>query len=65
MVEVGGLGNYLQVMGDFSGRFQSSTSIFAGAGLWGLRRNLIKLVLYTGYAVALAAVPWPSPFCCR
>jgi len=57
MVEVGGLGNYLQVMGDFSGRFQSSTSIFAGAGLWGLRRNLIKLVLYTGYAVALAAVP--------
>ncbi|MEK7326697.1 MAG: glycosyltransferase family 39 protein [Chloroflexota bacterium] len=53
----GGLQNYLYAMSVFSDRFQSTTSLLAGAGWFGLRRNLIKLTLYTayGWGAALAA----------
>ncbi len=51
----GGLANYLSVMGAFSDRFQKTTSIFQGAGWFGLQRNLIKLTLYTAYGWSLAA----------
>ncbi|MBI3243389.1 MAG: glycosyltransferase family 39 protein [Chloroflexi bacterium] len=54
----GGLQNYLHVMSVFSDRFQSTTSVFAGGGWFGIRRNLIKLTLYTayGWGAALAAM---------
>lgn len=53
---VGGLDRYLKVMGDFSERFQATTSLFMGAGWFGLSRNLRKLSMYTafGWSVALA-----------
>lgn len=53
----GGLDNYLRITGEFGSRFQESTSIFMGAGWWGLRRNLIKLILYTLYGWSLAIIP--------
>lgn len=52
-----GISNYLSVMGAFSKRFQSTTSIFDGAGLFGLRRNLIKLSMYTLYGWGIAFFP--------
>jgi len=52
-----GFSNYMRVMGEFSGRFQSTTSVFMGAGWWGVRRNLIKLTLYSVYGWSLALVP--------
>lgn len=53
----GGISGYFAVMSAFSHRFQDSTSVFAGAGWFGLRRNLIKLSLYSAYAWSVAAVP--------
>jgi dolichyl-phosphate-mannose-protein mannosyltransferase len=53
----GGLANYLSVVGAFSERFQKTTSIVEGSGWWGLRRNLIKLGLYTAYAWSIAVIP--------
>jgi len=53
----GGLANYLSIMGAFSDRFQKTTSILQGAGWWGLRRNLIKLGLYTSYGWSIALLP--------
>jgi asparagine N-glycosylation enzyme membrane subunit Stt3 len=57
MVLSDGISNYMWVMGKFSDRFQSTTSIFAGAGWWGLRRNLIKLIMYTLYGWSSALLP--------
>lgn len=53
----GGLWQYLQVMNDFSNRFQTTTSVFMGAGWWGLARNLTKLTYYTGYGWGVFALP--------
>ena len=53
----GGLANYLSVMAAFSDRFQKTTSIVQGAGWSGLRRNLIKLGLYTAYGWSVALLP--------
>jgi hypothetical protein len=53
----GGLSHYLAVMNAFTDRFQSTTSIFMGAGWIGLRRNLIKLTLYTAYGWGFAVLP--------
>jgi hypothetical protein len=53
----GGLTRYLAVMNQFTDRFQSTTSIFMGAGWFGLRRNLIKLTLYVAYGWGLAVIP--------
>ncbi len=51
-----GLSNYMRVMGAFAHRFQSTTSVLAGAGWQGVRRNVRKLTMYTlyGWSVALA-----------
>lgn len=54
MILSGGLSNYMQGMGEFTDRFQRSTSILMGAGWWGVRRNLIKLILYTLYGWSIA-----------
>ncbi len=53
----GGLTTYLQIMGDFSRRFQTTTSLFAGAGWWGLRRNAIKLIFYSLYGWNIVILP--------
>jgi 4-amino-4-deoxy-L-arabinose transferase-like glycosyltransferase len=53
----GGLDSYLQVMGDFSARFNATTSLFMGAGSFGLTRNLRKLSMYTAFGWSVALVP--------
>jgi hypothetical protein len=53
----GGLDGYLQVMGDFSARFNATTSLFMGAGSFGLTRNLRKLGMYTAFGWSVALVP--------
>ncbi len=54
----GGLQPYLEGSGEFTRGFWSTTSLLHGAGLPGLRRNLLnKLLPYTGYAWSLAALP--------
>lgn len=52
-----GFSNYMRVMGTFTRRFQSTTSVFMGAGWWGVRRNLLKLTMYTYYGWGVALVP--------
>ena len=59
----GGITNYFTVLGAYSDRFQTTTSIFKGAGIFGLKRNFIKLALYTVYGLAatlISAVFLPS-----
>jgi len=53
----GGVSNYFRVMGEFSQRFQATTSIFMGAGWFGLKRNISKLFLYTVYGWGVALFP--------
>lgn len=53
----GGLTNYLAIMNAFSARFQTTTNVLAGAGWFGLTRNLTKLGLYTAYAWNLFLLP--------
>jgi len=54
----GGLGRYLEVMGAFSARFNATTSLFMGAGSFGLLRNLRKLGMYTLYGWGIALLPF-------
>jgi len=53
----GGLSNYIRVMGEFSRRFQSTTSVFMGAGWRGVVYNMRKLAMYTLYGWSVALVP--------
>ncbi len=54
----GGLENYMVASKAFSADFFDTTSLLAGAGLFGLKRNLVeKLLPYTAYAWGLAALP--------
>ena len=57
LISVGGLGAYLQLMAAFSSAYQDSTSIFRGAGLWGLSRNAVKLAQYAAYAWGAGLIP--------
>jgi hypothetical protein len=52
-----GFATYLRVMGEFSRRYQSTTSVFVGGGWWGIRRNVLKLTMYTlfGWSATLIA----------
>lgn len=52
-----GIQTYLAGSAAYSASFFNTTSLLAGAGAFGLRRNLIKLIPYTLYAGALALVP--------
>jgi hypothetical protein len=57
----GGLSRYQQIMAGYSAIFLSDTSIFMGAGLAGVARNLDKLIRYTLYgwgAGALLVAAW-------
>lgn len=54
----GGLQSFLAGSAAFSASFFDATSLLAGAGWFGLRRNLfLKLIPYTLYAWSLAAIP--------
>jgi hypothetical protein len=53
----GGFAEYMLVMDAFSRRFQSTTSVFAGGGWWGIGRNVRKLTPYTLYGWSFALVP--------
>jgi len=56
----GGLEGYQQVMAAFSERFQATTSLFRGAGWFGLSRNLRKLIMYTAFGWSVPLVPLVS-----
>jgi hypothetical protein len=53
----GGWYQYMAVMNDFSERFQKTTSVFMGAGLWGIQRNVTKLLYYTAFGWGIFFVP--------
>ena len=44
-------------MGDFSDRFQTTTSLFMGAGIRGFTRNAIKLILYSAFGCGIVLLP--------
>jgi hypothetical protein len=52
-----GFGTYMRVMGAYNRRFQNTTSVFMGAGMQGIGRNVRKLTLYSLYGWNLALVP--------
>jgi len=56
MISSGGFSNYMRAMGGFSRRFQSTTSVFMGAGWGGILYNVRRLAMYTlyGWNVVLA-----------
>ncbi len=55
---VGGFTEYRHLLSAYSEHYDRTTSLFMGAGLWGLTRNLRKLGMYTlyGWSAALAPV---------
>ncbi|MDH4135289.1 MAG: glycosyltransferase family 39 protein [Anaerolineae bacterium] len=53
----GGLKTYLEISKAFSDRSMNTTSVLHGGGWWGIRRNLIKLGMYTLYAWNLSLIP--------
>ncbi len=57
MVYSNGIQTYLAGSAAYSAAFFNTTSLLAGAGMFGLRRNLVKLIPYTLYAGALALLP--------
>lgn len=52
-----GFSNYMSVMSAFARRFQSTTSIFMGAGWQGIGYNARRLTIFTLYGWSLALVP--------
>lgn len=57
IASTGGLDRYLQVVSNYSARFTATTSLFMGAGSFGLTRNLRKLAMYTLYGWGVAPLP--------
>ena len=53
----GGFSNYMHVMGEFTRRFLSTTSVLMGGGWWGIGRNLRKLAMYTVYGWSVSLLP--------
>lgn len=51
----GGLAEYTAVSRAFYARFSDTTTLWSG-GLWGLRRNALKLGMYTAYGWSLGAL---------
>lgn len=54
---VGGFAEYRHLLSAFSKHYDKTTSLFMGAGLWGLTRNLRKLGMYTLYGWSVALTP--------
>ncbi|MCB9451252.1 MAG: glycosyltransferase family 39 protein [Anaerolineaceae bacterium] len=57
MAYSGGFQTYMAGSSAYSASFFDTTSLLAGAGLFGLQRNLVKLIPYTLYGLSLAALP--------
>lgn len=57
MISSGGFSNYMHVMDQYGRRFESTTSIFMGAGWGGIRYNVRKLAIYTLYGWNVMLVP--------
>lgn len=54
---VGGFAEYRQLLSAFSEHYDRTTSLFLGAGMTGLVRNVRKLSMYTLYGWSVASVP--------
>jgi hypothetical protein len=54
----GGIGAYMETVGKFTERFNTTTSVFMGAGLWGVQRNLRKMVMYSLFGWGAALLPF-------
>jgi 4-amino-4-deoxy-L-arabinose transferase-like glycosyltransferase len=54
---VGGLVSYREIADNYSNRFYVGSSVFHGAGMWGLSRNLRKLGMYTLYGWSVGLLP--------
>lgn len=52
-----GLQNYMALSSSFSQSFWDTTSVLHGAGINGLKNNLLRIIPYTAYALALAGLP--------
>lgn len=57
MAYSGGFQTYMAGSSAYSASFFDTTSLLAGAGLFGLQRNLVKLIPYTLYGLGLASLP--------
>ena len=53
----GGFQTYMAGSSAYSASFFNTTSLLAGAGMFGLQRNLVKLIPYTLYGLSLATLP--------
>jgi hypothetical protein len=53
----GGLQNYMALSSSFSQDFWDTTSVLHGAGVSGIRNNLMRIIPYTAYALLLAGLP--------
>ena len=60
MTSSGGVGAYLETVGGYTGQFNVTTSVFRGAGWWGVRRNLLKLTMYTFFGWSVALLPFAA-----
>jgi len=58
MASSGGVSAYLETVGAYTARFNATTSVFMGGGWWGVRRNLLKLTMYTLFGWSVAALPF-------
>jgi hypothetical protein len=56
----GGVVAYIEVFGNFSEHFNTTTSVFHGAGMLGLARNVRKLVTYSLYGWGFAILPFAA-----
>jgi hypothetical protein len=58
MAQSGGINAYMETMSVFTGRFNVMTSVFMGAGWWGVRRNVVRLTIYALFGWGVSLVPF-------
>jgi hypothetical protein len=58
MAQNGGIGAYMDTLGAYSDRFNTTTSVLMGAGWWGVQRNLRKTTTYTLFGWSVALLPF-------
>jgi hypothetical protein len=58
MASSGGVSAYLETVAAYTERFNATTSVFMGGGWWGVRRNLLKLSMYTLFGWSAALLPF-------
>ena len=60
MAQNGGISAYMETVSAFSDRFNTTTSVFMGAGWWGIQRNLRKMITYTLFGWSVALLPFAA-----